>query len=305
MTASTQRPLVGAALLAAVLAAAGCGSTSGGSDAGRTADGKIKVAASTDVWGSVARAVGGDAVSVTAIIDNPKKDPHSYDFTPEDVTKVAGAKLAIYNGQAYDQKFADTLTKVGGPSITALNAFAVSGKPADANEHVFYDLATVKKVADETARDLGTIQPARQAEFTKNSKDFDAKLDGLLANAQQLAAAHPAAKAIVTEPVADYLLTTAGIADATPKDFAAAVEKDSDIPPAAQAETTGLLSAKQVNALVNNAQTETRVSAQLKRTATTAGVPVVDVTETFPEGTTDYVSWMGKNLDGLRAALGS
>ena len=33
--------------------------------------GKITVEASTDVWGSVARAVGGDFVDVTSIIDDP------------------------------------------------------------------------------------------------------------------------------------------------------------------------------------------------------------------------------------------
>lgn len=306
MTARIQRPAVALFLAAAALTLAGCGGGATATDngAGSDATGKIRVAASTNVWGSVVQAVGGDAVAVSAVIDSPQKDPHGYDFTAQDVTKVTGAKFAIYNGQGYDQKFEDTLKQAGG-KITVLNAFAVSGKPASdtTNEHVFYDLATVKKVADETAKDLGEIQPARKDTFTQNSKDFDAKIDGMLTRVKQVGAEHPGKKALVTEPVADYLLATAGVADATPKDFAQAVEKDSDIPPAAQAETNALLSSRQVSALVNNAQTETPVTKQLKQNAAAAGIPVVDVTETFPTGTNDYLSWMGRNIDGLTAAL--
>ena len=36
-----------------------------------------------------------------------------------------------------------------------------------------------------------------------------------------------------------------------------------------------------------------------------AGVPVVAVTETLPAGTTDYVSWMGGQIDQLATALGT
>jgi zinc/manganese transport system substrate-binding protein len=32
-------------------------------------------------------------------------------------------------------------------------------------------------------------------------------------------------------------------------------------------------------------------------------VPVVEFTETLPEGTTDYPSWMGAQIDALAGAL--
>lgn len=283
---------------AAVLPLAGCAGTGGSS----AAPGKIAVAASTDVWGSVVQAVGGDAVQVSAIIDNPQKDPHDYDFTAQDVTKVTGAQLAIYNGGGYDKKFEDALAQGGGKTKT-VNAFQVAGKSSGANEHVFYDLESVKKVADEAAKDLGALAPAQAATFAQNSKDFDAKVDGLIAKAKQAGAAHPGRKAIVTEPVADYLLDTAGVADGTPEAFAKAIEQDADIPPAAQQQTNAALTGRTVQLLVNNAQTETPVTKQLKQAATSAGLPIVDVTETFPPGTTDYLAWMGKNIDGLTAAL--
>ncbi|GAA3431455.1 zinc ABC transporter substrate-binding protein [Kutzneria kofuensis] len=285
-----------AALAMAALTAAACGNSSA-----TPADGKIKVVASTDVWGSVAKAVGGDDVTVTSIIDDPTKDPHDYEVQPKDTAAVAGAQLLVSNGIGYDEFFAKAIATVGAgkPSVVA---FDVSGKQKtdDTNEHVFYDLPTVKKVADKIAEDLGGIDAAKKATFDGNAKAFDAKIDDLIARIGKIPAGR---KVVVTEPVANYLLAAGNIADATPEAFEKAVEGGTDIPVSAVAEATALIANRQVDALVNNAQTETDVTNQLKAKATGADIPVVDVTETLPAGTTDYVGWIGKEVDALSKAL--
>jgi zinc/manganese transport system substrate-binding protein len=288
---------VGAAVVAmAAMTAAACGNGSAA-----PADGKIRVVASTDVWGSVVRAVGGDDVAVTSIIDDPTKDPHDYEVKPTDTAAVAGAQLLVSNGIGYDDFFAKAVSTVGAgkPSVVA---FDVSGKTrtADTNEHVFYDLPTVKKVADKIAEDLGGIDAGKKATFDANAKAFDAKVDGLVAQLGKLPAGK---KAVVTEPVANYLLAAGNVADATPEAFEKAVEGGTDIPVSAVAAATALIQNHQVDALVNNAQTETDVTNQLKAKAAAANVPVVDVTETLPAGTTDYVGWIGKEVDALSKAL--
>ncbi|MFC0430135.1 metal ABC transporter solute-binding protein, Zn/Mn family [Kutzneria buriramensis] len=287
----------GAAVVAmAAMTAAACGNGSAA-----PADGKIKVVASTDVWGSVVRAVGGDDVAVTSIIDDPTKDPHDYEIKPTDTAAVAGAQLLVSNGIGYDDFFAKAVSTVGAgkPSVVA---FDVSGKTKtdDTNEHVFYDLPTVKKVADKIAEDLGNIDAGRKATFDANAKAFDAKIDGLIAQLGKLPAGK---KAVVTEPVANYLLAAGNVSDATPEAFEKAVEGGTDIPVAAVAAATALIQNHQVDALVNNAQTETDVTNQLKAKAAAANIPVVDVTETLPAGTTDYVGWIGKEVDALSKAL--
>jgi zinc/manganese transport system substrate-binding protein len=55
--------------------------------------------------------------------------------------------------------------------------------------------------------------------------------------------------------------------------------------------------------LLVNSQTGGATTDQLTKAADTAGVPVVAVTETLPAGTTDYVTWMGDEIDRLAAAL--
>lgn len=282
------------AVAAVAVLAAGCGSDT--SDA--AADGKIAVVASTNVWGSVVEAVGGDEVSVRSLINDSKGDPHSYADKPEDATLLTEAKLVVYNGGGYDDFFTK-LVDAAGADAKQVVAYDVSGLPEGENEHVWYDFATVKKVADKVAAELGAIDPDNKATYADNAKAFDGKLDELATTA----AAIPDGKVVATEPVAKYLLDAAGMTDVTPTDFSEAIEEETDPPIAAVADTMDLVSGKQVVALVNNAQTETNVTDQLNDAAKTAGVPIVDVSETLPPGVTDYVEWMTKQVGALAGAV--
>jgi zinc/manganese transport system substrate-binding protein len=316
---SSRSLLAAGAVLAATALAAGCGSSDAG---GGGDDGTISVVTSTNVWGSVARAVGGADVKVTSLISDPSADPHSYADKPEDAVTVGDADLAVYNGGGYDDFFGKLAENAGQQHTIA--AFDLSGKGEDhaeepaeesgdehghehgeVNEHVWYDLPTVRKVADKIAVELGTVAPDKQAAFAENAKSFGTKLTALEEQAKQIGQAHPGTSVVATEPVAGYLLETAGLTDATPPEFSEAIEEETDPSAAAVAQITELVEGKQVAAVVNNAQTETPVTKSLVETATGAGVPVVGVTETLPEGVTDYVEWMTKQIGDLTTALGS
>ena len=60
----------------------------------------LTVVTSTNVYGSIAQAVGGDRVSVESLITDPAADPHSYESTPADAATVAGALVVVLNGEA-------------------------------------------------------------------------------------------------------------------------------------------------------------------------------------------------------------
>jgi zinc/manganese transport system substrate-binding protein len=297
-----------------------CSSTSDGGPANTASDAKIAVAASTNVWASVAAAVGGDAVSVTSLIDSPSADPHAYEAKPEDATALSEAKLALYNGGGYDDFFVQ-LADAAPSKPPRIEAFALSGKaegsgdapsgqtsaaPAEegeVNEHVWYDLPTVKKVADRVAEDLGAIAPDRKATFAENAKSFNADIDELMTKLSAIADARPGAQVVATEPVAAYLLQAAGLRDSTPPEFSEAIEEETDPPAEAVAQMTDLIRNRQVVAVINNPQTETPVTQSLKDAASQAGVPVVDMTETLPQGVTSYVDWMAGQIDKLAGAL--
>lgn len=103
-------------------------------------------------------------------------------------------------------------------------------------------------------------------------------------------------------PEIDRLLEAAGLEDTTPAEFEQAVEDGNDPSPAAIAETLTLVGDKQVRALIYNVQTEGVVTANLRDAAQRAGVPVVEVTETLPEGT-DYITWLTDTVQSLADAV--
>ena len=129
------------------------------------------------------------------------------------------------------------------------------------------------------------------------------RIDGLVAKADALRATHAGTRIAVTEPVPLYLTDAAGLVDATPPEFSEAVEEDADPPAAVVAATLDLFGADPVRALLVNAQTRTPVTDQVEQAARAAGVPVVEVGETLPSGTGDYVEWINSQLDALGAAL--
>ncbi|GAA3050096.1 zinc ABC transporter substrate-binding protein [Pseudonocardia yunnanensis] len=302
----------------AALALAGCGSGSAPAPpppAAPHGNPPIKVVTSTNVYGSIARAVGGDQVDVTSLINDPQADPHSYETTPGDAAKVATANVILYNGGGYDD-FMERLVQSSGGKAVSIDVTALSGLDptagaggADAasnpyfNEHLWYSLPTVQKVADQLATDFGAADPADADLFTTNAQAFKDKVANLLTKEQAIGAAHPGARVAVTEPVPGYLIQSAGLTDVTPPEFARAIEEDTDPPAAVLQQTLALFTNNPVSALILNAQTETPTTTQVEQAAQAAKIPVVMVTETLPAGVDDYITWMNSEIEALANAL--
>jgi len=294
-TALAASSLASALVLAA---AAGCGSEEAAADDG------VQVVASTDVYGDLAKTVGGDRVQVTSVIDDPSADPHSYEASARTQLAVSEADLVIENGGGYDD-FMGTLLSASERDPTVLTAVDVSGLDADAegfNEHVWYDLPAMSDLVGEVADALGEIDPDGAEDYAANAGGLQDGIAALVAREESARAAASGAGVLMTEPVPGHLLDAIGAQDLTPGEFAEAIEEGSDVSPAVLQETLGLLTSGSVRALVYNEQTSGPETEQVLAAAQTAGVPVVPVTETLPEGE-DYVGWMGANLDEVVAAL--
>ncbi len=282
-----------------LLGVAGCGSTDQQASGNR-----LMVVTSTNVWGSVARAVAGDAADVKSIINDPSADPHTYESTPANAAEVTNADLVVFNGGGYDDFIQKILQQAG--NKPTVEAFALEPqKPADGalpNEHVWYDLPVVQNVAQQVAEKLGQLDPGQAQQFTARAQTFRTEIDGLAGKLSSIARAHAGQRVAMTEPVAQYLITAAGLTDATPPDFVEAVEEEKDPPAAAVAATKELFAQRQVRTLVYNPQAETPVTSQIRTASEAAGIPVVTMTETLPENT-DYRGWMSGQIDALSAAL--
>ncbi len=303
------RPVAVLALaLGALLLLAGCGGSgdtqttpaSPTAAPGRT----LTVVATTNVWGSVASAIAGPGVEVRSIIQDPAADPHSYESTPADAAAITNADLVVYNGGGYDEWVEQILD--GDPALQgrAVEAFALRGDQAQENEHVWFDPTAVKGVVTQVADRLAAVEPAQADALRQRATAFSGRVDEEAARLAAIGQARPGSRVLATEPIAHYLLATAGVADATPPAFSEAIENETDPPAATLAEANQLVGTRGVNALVFNPQTETPLTTGLRDAATGAGVPVVDVTETLPAGQ-DYLTWLGGTRTELARALGA
>lgn len=309
--ASRPLPLV----VAAVLLVAGCGSSatarvsgSGPAVGSGVGSSPVSVVATTNVYAAIATAIAGKQARVTAILADPAADPHSFEVSARDQVTIAKARLVIANGGGYDD-FANKMVDAATPRPELIDAVELSGidqhpKTGSFNEHVFYDIDAMTKLANTLAAKLGALEPADKQIFTANAATFAGQLAALKKRAQAIGAAHPGRTAIVTEPVADYLLQTAGITDVTPKGFSQAVEEENDPAPGDVTQVDNLLRSKTVALLVFSAQTSGAVTEAVMKTAQRDGVPVLPVTETLPAGVTDYPSWIGNTITALQKALG-
>jgi zinc/manganese transport system substrate-binding protein len=268
--------------------------------------GPVSVVASTNVYGDIVKTIGGPAVAVTSIIDNPEKDPHEYEADARTQLALSKAELVVENGGGYDD-FMDTMLNSAQTKPTVINVADVSGRnqhPSNGefNEHLWYDFPTVEKLAAQLVTDLSATAPGQAATFESNGKAFTAQLDQLQQDEAAIKAKHAGEGVAITEPVPLYLLEAAGLVNKTPETFSAAIEEDTDVPPAVLKETEDLFDTKQVKLLAYNQQTTGPQTEAVLAAAKRNNIRVVPVTETLPTDQT-YLSWMQANLRAVSSAL--
>ncbi|OZC46937.1 ABC transporter permease [Rhodococcus sp. 06-621-2] len=329
-TATTLVGLSCAAALALSACSSDTQSTASTDSAPATAvDGPVTIVASTNVWGSVAEAVAGDLATVDSIIADPSADPHSYEASPGDAAKVAEASLVVYNGGGYDE-FIDDILSSEGKNVPSVNAFDLLGEehghegegthedePAageaatedehghshgEVNEHVWYNAEVAAATAESIAEKLGQLDPDNAAQYTANAESFHEQVHAITDVTAKIAADHPNAPVAQTEPIAHYLIDESSLDDRTPEDFKDAIEEGNDPSPASIAATRDLFTSNSVDVLIYNIQTQDAVTQDIRSTAEAANIPVVEVTETLPEGQT-YIQWQTKAAEDLQAAL--
>nr|WP_245545688.1 zinc ABC transporter substrate-binding protein [Nocardia higoensis] len=295
------------------------GTTACGTD--EADSGRISVVTSTNVWGDIAATVAGPDAEVTALISDPATDPHSFEVTAVQAARIADADLIVYNGGHYDGFIDKAIAGRNKPTVEAVAVAAGDagdsaahdsaasedhgdhgGEHDHGNEHVWYDTHVAGAVAERIAESLGELDPERASAYTERAAAFVASLTAVDEITGRVAAEHPGQPVLQTEPLASYLLLAAGAQDRTPHEFQEAIEQGTDPAPAAVAAVRELLAGRQVRALVYNVQTEDKTTKDVRAAAEAAGIAVVEVTETLPEGL-DYIQWQTRNAEALAAAL--
>ena len=168
------------AALATIFAVAGCSNSKAG-DTQIDKEKVITVIASTNVWGSVAKQLGGRYVDVTSILNNTGTDAHDYEPSTNDISKFQHAQVAILNGAGYDEWAAKA---AGQSKAIVIDAAAAGGKKTGDNPHVWFSAAVRNKTADEITAAYIKLMPSEKAEFEKLNKDWHTEEDDLEAQSR-------------------------------------------------------------------------------------------------------------------------
>ena len=299
-----RRPV--AILLVAVLAAVAAtvaAARSGGPAAAPSGDKIIAVGAESQ-YADVIAQVGGEYVRTSAVMSDPNTDPHTFEASIAVARDVANARLVVQNGIGYDAFMPTIESAVPDSGRTVIDVQRLLNLPdSTPNPHLWYDPATMPKVADAVAGALSDIQPAHAAYFKANAAAFTASLGPLNAAIASFKSAYAGVPVATTEPVADYLLTALGADNRTPWSFQADVMNGTDPSPQSVAAQRALFTGHQVRAFVYNQQVTDALTESFIGLAQENHIPVVGVYETMPRLGYDYQTWMQSEVQELRDAV--
>jgi zinc/manganese transport system substrate-binding protein len=295
---------------AAVLVLAGCSMTQPVAEPTETPFDGVTIVASTNVWGDIAKSIGGDRVQVVSIIENFAQDPHSYEASARDQLAVNEADLIVANGGGYDV-FIEALANASGdkevlyaylPDELAKEDDGHNHDHSDGNEHVWYDFHVVEDFANRLAAALAVLDADYSSEYSDNLIDFQGEIEILEDRIAAVSGKYSGGSFVASEPVANYLLLELGLEDLTPEPFSQAIEEELDVSPKDLLAIQKLLKAKAVDVFVVNPQTGSVQINGLVSLAKQNGISIVELSELLPQGSR-YFDWMDLNIANLEAAL--
>jgi zinc/manganese transport system substrate-binding protein len=215
--------------------------------------------------------------------------------------QLSEARIVIVNGANYDPWIGRLLQAAPRPERTVINASALVGAKPDGNPHLWYEPATMPKVATALAAALTTADPDHAADYAARLKTTLASLARVQARVAKLRAAYRGQPVTATEPVFSPMAAAIGLAMRNVR-FQTAMMNDTEPSARDMAAFEDDLKQRKVKALIYNSQVSEQLTRRLLAIAKEAQVPVVPVTETQPADTT-FADWMLSQLDALDRAL--
>lgn len=263
-------------------------------------NGTIEVAASVNQWGTVAKALGGDNVNVTSIINSTNVDAHDYEPTTSDIAKLQKAQVIIVNGAGYDA-WAVKATQTA--NATIVNAAEIGGVNDGENPHVWFSADVRKAVAQAITEAYEQADAAKKNDFDKMNDRWTAEENNVESKIAEVKQKSDGLAYAATESVASYLAEDMGLADATPSGYARATANESEPTPTDIKQFTDALKAGEIKLLVVNTQEESELTGKITDAAKSVEVPMVELTEQMPEQYDSLTDWMAALVDAFSQAI--
>lgn len=157
-------------------------------DEGEASSGGLKVVATTTMLTDLVKQIGGDHVDVEGLM-GPGIDPHGYNATASDVSKMEKADIVAYHGLHLEGKMVDIfdeMNKKGRKTIALEDNYTeddvMSGDATadvDIDPHTWFDVQLWKKAADQVTKKLSEYDADNADDYAANNEAYQKELDEL------------------------------------------------------------------------------------------------------------------------------
>ncbi len=150
-------------------------------------DGTKNIVTTTTMLYDLVREIGGDKVEVTGLM-GPGIDPHLYQASSGDVSKMQEADIVVYNGLHLEGKMAEVFASLEqqGKSIISIEKglktdllLADEENPEIHDPHIWFDVSLWKEAAKHVASRLSEIDMENAEVYTKNLENYLLELEEL------------------------------------------------------------------------------------------------------------------------------
>jgi len=154
-------------------------------DAGNIPGEKLTVVAATTIVGDAVRNVGGDAIALSVLLP-VGMDPHSFQPTPQEIARVADARMVVMNGAGLEEFMTPLIENTGGQAMLvdasqgiALLQAPVGGEHRGGDPHVWMDPNNVMVWVKNIEAALSKEDPENATTFRGNAEAYLKKLQEL------------------------------------------------------------------------------------------------------------------------------
>lgn len=176
---------IGLSMVAGVLLVAGC--STGTTEEETSDNGKMSVVATTTMIADLVDVIGGDKVEVEGLM-GPGVDPHGYQATASDVTKMMKADIVAYNGIHLEGKMGDIFEELGKQdktvfvieeSINQEELLASEDASLAFDPHIWFSVDHWKTASNYITDELSAVDSENKDFYEKNNEEYQKELDEL------------------------------------------------------------------------------------------------------------------------------
>lgn len=139
---------------------------------------KVKVITSFYPLYEIARRVGGEYVDIQNLVP-PGAEPHDYELTPKDISRILESDILFVNGGGLEPWFSKITSEVQEKKVRIIDASKLFGDIISGDPHYWLDPLQYMKEVDRFEQILSEVDPSHRDFYLGNAKKFTAELASL------------------------------------------------------------------------------------------------------------------------------